>query len=214
MAVETEDEQIEAIKSWLRENGLILVIGVAVGLAALAGWHFWQRHQASQAQAGATEYQRLMSSINNGKTDDAKRIADDLVKNYAGTPYAAQGDLAMAAYLVSQHKMPAAARRLAWVSQHANGKNLKQLARLRQARVVWGEGKDAQALKLLKDGDPGRFKGLYLSLRGDILASQGKSAAASQAYKSALSALPDKDKAAKSSIQRKLKELGGSEVPS
>lgn len=209
MAIESEAEQLEAIKEWLRQNGMTLVVGVVVGLAALAGWHFWQQHQASQAQGGATQYQRLLSSIDSGKTNDAKRIADSLVKNYAGTPYAAQGDLAMASYLVNQDKLSDAEQRLAWVTAHASEKNLRSVARLRQARVLRAMGKDARALKLLASAKAGRYKPLYLELKGDILAGQGKDPAAIQAYQSALAALPKNDQAAKAPIQHKLQDLGG-----
>jgi predicted negative regulator of RcsB-dependent stress response len=213
VALDTEEERIEAIKSWFRANGLSLLLAVVIVVAAFLAWHFWQQHQASQAMEGATQYQRLMGSINAGKTGDAKRIADGLVKNYAGTPYAAQGDMTMAAYLVAHNKLPAAAKRLDWVSHHASEKNLRHLARLRQARVLRGMGKDEQAMKLLEKGDPGVYKPLYQELRGDILADQGKDKAAVKAYKTALSALPPKDNASRKNLQRKLRSLGGSGSP-
>ena len=39
---ETEEEQIEALKDWWRENGNSLLIGVAVALVAVFGFRGWQ----------------------------------------------------------------------------------------------------------------------------------------------------------------------------
>jgi predicted negative regulator of RcsB-dependent stress response len=204
----SEAERIEAIKTWWKENWPALAAGVVVALAGIIGWQFYQRHQASQAAGGFVEYQRLISSINSGKTNDATRIADSLVHSYGGTPYAAQGYLTLASYLVSQDKLKDAAKRLQWVTTHAGDKSLRHVARLRQARVVWGEGQANAALKLLHSSKPGRYRSLYKELEGDILASQGKTKEAAQAYQNALSAVPGDDAGGRAPIQQKLDNLG------
>ena len=52
---ETEEQQVDAIKQWWKDNGNTLVIGAVVGLAGLWGWRFYGdsviegQEQASQA---------------------------------------------------------------------------------------------------------------------------------------------------------------------
>jgi len=36
----TEDEQVEAIKKWWKENGTSLIVGVVLGLSVLFGWRY------------------------------------------------------------------------------------------------------------------------------------------------------------------------------
>ena len=42
----SEDEQVEAIKQWLKKNGPGIVAGIAIGLAAIGGWRWWQNYQS------------------------------------------------------------------------------------------------------------------------------------------------------------------------
>ena len=48
MAFEEYDkyEQSELVQKWLRENGLSIVVGVAIGLVGIFGWQQWRKHQA------------------------------------------------------------------------------------------------------------------------------------------------------------------------
>ena len=39
-AYETDEEKVEAIKGWWKENGISVVGGLALGLAAVFGWLF------------------------------------------------------------------------------------------------------------------------------------------------------------------------------
>ena len=40
-----EHEQSERVRSWLRSNAAGLIGGVGLGLAGIAGWHWWQGQQ-------------------------------------------------------------------------------------------------------------------------------------------------------------------------
>ena len=40
-----EHEQSERVRSWIRNNALGLVGGVALGLGAIVGWQWWQGKQ-------------------------------------------------------------------------------------------------------------------------------------------------------------------------
>ena len=39
---ETEEQQVEAVKKWWKENGVSLIVGVVMGLSAIAGWKYYQ----------------------------------------------------------------------------------------------------------------------------------------------------------------------------
>ncbi len=38
----TEEEQVEALKDWWKENGRSLLLGVALALAIVFGWKGWE----------------------------------------------------------------------------------------------------------------------------------------------------------------------------
>ena len=37
----TDEEQVEKVKAWLKENGTSIVAGVVIGLGGIFGWQFW-----------------------------------------------------------------------------------------------------------------------------------------------------------------------------
>ena len=50
----TEEEQIEAVKKFWKENGIPIVVGAALGLGGLWGWRFYNAEQL-QAQSQASD---------------------------------------------------------------------------------------------------------------------------------------------------------------
>ena len=55
---DSEKEQLEQIKSWLKENGLSIVLGIVLGLGGVYGWRGWQAHKVDVAE----EYSASLAS--------------------------------------------------------------------------------------------------------------------------------------------------------
>ena len=51
-----EHEQGERVRSWLQRNALGLIGGIALGLALIWGWNWWQQRQVSEGEAVAAQY--------------------------------------------------------------------------------------------------------------------------------------------------------------
>ncbi len=203
-----EDSELDdALQRWLKANWPALATGVVIGLLALGGWRYWQYHKTQQAQTASVQYGQLLDHLGNQKIKAASAIADRLQSGYGGTPYAAQADLAVAGYLADRGHYAQAAQRLRWVADHGSDKHLRRLARLREARALWGAGKDASALKLLQtDEKNGPYLGLFQALKGDILNSQKHYEQAREAYEMAAQNLPQ-GSPERQVVQHKLDDL-------
>src|SRR5512139_2648119 len=74
-AVEVEDltdnERAEQLRRWWSENWLWIVGGVALGLALLWGWQYWQQRQMQQAQAEEAAYSAVLDLLGAQKFDEA-----------------------------------------------------------------------------------------------------------------------------------------------
>jgi len=46
----TEEQQAEAIKSFFRDNGIALAVGVVLGLGGLYGWRAYNQHNIEVAE--------------------------------------------------------------------------------------------------------------------------------------------------------------------
>lgn len=202
-----DEEQLENLKQWWKENWMALVFGLAIGFGAIGGWQGWKAYQDRQGETASALYETAKKALEADKRDEGRPLVDQLVEQYGSTPYAAAGALRMAQSDVAADDLDAAATRLTWVIEHGRDDGIKDVARLRKARVLYAQGKHDDALKLL-DAEPASFKGLVLELRGDIQLAKGDKAAARDAYEKALGAT-EEQAANRLLLQQKLDDLAG-----
>lgn len=203
-----EQEQVDALKAWWKENGKWVVGALVVGLLGLAGTQYWKSHQSSQAAEAAKLYAEVMKQA---ATNDAKRVgdaADALVSRYGSSAYAPRAQLLAAQASLQARDVAHAKVQLQWVIEHASETGLQDTARLKLASVLLDEKKYDEALKQLDAAHPESFTGLYADLKGDVLSAQGKTAEARVAYQQAYDKT-DAQSAYRNLIQLKMDGLGG-----
>jgi len=178
-----EQEQLDTLKAWWKDNGNYLLGALLIVLVAMGGWRGWQYYQNQQSVEAATLYAGFVKQL---ESNDAKRVNDAaaaVMGQYAGTAYATRAAL-LAAQVNEQVKDVARAKtQLQWVIAHAEEASLKDVARLRLAAVLLDEKDYEGAMNLLETKHPASFDGLYADLRGDVLSAQGKKEEAKSAYK-------------------------------
>jgi predicted negative regulator of RcsB-dependent stress response len=185
-----DEAQIESLKRWWKENWIALVAGLAVGLGAIFGWEQWKNHRGNQSEQASQIYEDLKQAVGAGKTEEANAAVDRLIKDFATSPYAVDAALVLAAKAVQDKQLDQALSRLQWVAANSKDEGIQRVATLRQARVLWAQGKSDEALKLL-DGAAGDYATLYDELRGDIRLAKGDRPGAREAYEKALKAAPE-----------------------
>jgi len=203
---ESEQEQVEALKKWWRENGRLVLAGLVVGLGGVAGWNFWQSQvQAQQGQASAL-YQQVMA-VRGELPAELKARAQALLEERPGSGYAPLIALVLADRAHESGRLEDAQARLRWVMEHAGDEGLVRLARLRLGRLMLEQGRHTEALTLLDDAGSGEYAGAFLELRGDLLLAQGQREEARETYRRALQALPQ-GSTSRQRVQLKLDDLG------
>ncbi len=192
-AYRTEDEQVEALKRWWKENGTSTLLTVVVAVGGYFGWQAWQKNEQQQRAGASAQYQQLLEvameleqDANDARYATASHLVETLKDEYSGTLYAHYAALMQAKLLVDQKDLEAAQAQLRWVMDNKPEPELQQLANLRLARVLFAAGEPEQALAQMNGTDYGEFAALYYELRGDIHATQGDLEAARQDYQSAL----------------------------
>lgn len=206
MAQYEDEEQVEALKKWWRENWKALAAGLVIGVGGIVGWEGWKTHQVESAAEASRLYEELGDALEADAIEQADALAGQLKLDHADSPYAAQGALAMARHLVEHGELAAADERLNWVITRSGDDGLRRIARLRRARVLWSQDKVSDALKLLQTEDVGEFRALYAELRGDIRLASGEREQALSDYREAMDNLPP-GAANRSLLQRKLDDL-------
>ncbi|MGB0225468.1 MAG: YfgM family protein, partial [Litorivicinaceae bacterium] len=151
--LKTDEEQGEALKRWLAQNGLGLVVAIGVGVGSVLGYQQWQQHQINQQSDAAGRYQELieLSAINFADPETASdyerllTVADGLRQSHAGSNYAALGAGIVAAQAVERGDFDLAVSQLTYAETELELPELKAMTSLRLARLELelGEGDSA-----------------------------------------------------------------------
>lgn len=192
-AYRTEDEQVEALKRWWKENGTSTLLTIVVVVGGYFGWQAWTKNKQQQQAAASANYQQLLQvsmeleqDANDAGYATATHLVDTLKADYPKTLYAHYAALMQAKLLVEKNDLDAAQEQLRWVLDSDPEPQLRQLAHLRLARILFTAGEPQQALEHMNSADYGEFAPIYYELRGDIHSSLGEPDAARQDYESAI----------------------------
>ncbi|MES9902536.1 MAG: tetratricopeptide repeat protein [Sedimenticola sp.] len=182
----SEEEQVEQLKAWWKENGTSVIAGIVIGLGAVFGWQYWNQHQRSIAGQASAQFEQLNHSISNGAEELATVQAEGVISNYQDTTYAIFAALDLAKLKFQQDDAAGARVQLQWVLDNTSDPSLLQVARLRLARLLLAEG-DAEGVEALANAaSDDSYRGDFAELRGDAALLKGDKSAARQAYRQAL----------------------------
>jgi predicted negative regulator of RcsB-dependent stress response len=184
----TEEQQVEAIKTWWKENGVAVVAGLIIGFGALFGWRYYNDYRDAQAGAASSLYESVQQKIKLGQADTARQQADKIVAEYPRTPYAAMAALAAAKQAAASNNMDEAREQLQWVLDNSHQPQFLHSARLQLAAIMLNDAEYDAALSLLASAKSGGYAAAYDEMKGDILLARGDSKAAHEAYDKALQA--------------------------
>lgn len=193
-----EHEQSERVRIWIRNNAAGMIGGVALGLAAIYGWFWWQDKQTAAQQKTSDQYQAFVADIKAGKLKEAQSASASL----KGSSYAALAALDLAKAQVDGGKRDDAIATLRGVT--ADDPAIKAVASQRLARLLIDAGKNEQALTALEGIDVP----MAHDARGDALYALGRKEQARKAYEKALTGL-DEGSRLRPLIELKLTQAGG-----
>jgi predicted negative regulator of RcsB-dependent stress response len=210
MAIDDQEEyeQGEKVRNWLRNNGGSMIGGIAVGLALIAGWQWWQRKQEIHSQEAANAYTVATKSIAEGS--DEKRIDvmfQGVRTNYSNTPYASLASLRLAAHQMDRGDAKGALATLEGMGPAADPA-LADIVRLREGRLLLLLNRPADALTRIASVNDEAYAPVGDEIRGDAEHALGHDDAARRYYTNALLKLPP-EAPSRELLEMKLTEAGG-----
>lgn len=204
-----EHEQGELVQRWLRNNGSSLITGIALGLALVFAWQWWQGKGGRHQEEAASQYQVYSQALETKNAGKAKVLQAQLAAKYADTPYAQLAVLRQAAFLQSSDKTTDAIAVLQGAQATFTRPDMKEILQLRLARLQLLAGKPDLALRQLDAiGAKPLYPATAAELRGDAAAAQGKRDQARADYEQALTHL-DQAAPTRALLELKLIDAGG-----
>jgi len=183
-------EQGERVKSWLRENGSAIVMGLVLAFGLMFGFKQWQAWETSKRQQASAEYQVMAGLIKADNMDAAVSNYEILKAEYPKSAYTSMAAMMMAKSRLIAGQLDLAANDLEYAMEHAQPKPVQVIARERLARLKLSQGDTDAALKLLDDAPSTvGFEAQFSEIRGDIYTARGESEMAIASYQAALDEL-------------------------
>lgn len=198
---DTEEQQVEQIKEWFKENGKPVVAGLVICLGGIFGWRFYQDTVTEAQEAASKAYTATMTSLQEQGTD-AQSSVQSFIDANKDTEYSVLAALQLAKVQVEAEQVDGAIEQLTWAKGATSDDALKAVINYRLARLHAEQQNYQAALDDLKQISAESWKGRVAELRGDIQLSQGNNDAAYIAYTEAQQAQD-----ASQTLQMKLDDL-------
>ena len=178
----TEEEQVEQISKWLKNNGMQIVAGIAIGLSAIWGWGYYGDVQDKENENARTLYLNYVTD-----TSDTGPY-DQLLSDYGSSSYADQATLVMAKQLFDAENYNGALSLIEPLIS-SDEITISSTATLRAASVYLQMGQHESALSTLDSLSDTSFSGLVNNMKGDIYVDLGNTANAQTHYALALNSV-------------------------
>lgn len=184
----SEEERLEALKKWWKDNAKSVVVGALLGVSVILGWNAWRNSQLHKQQEASAFFQQLLKAVETKQVDSAAKLEERIIEKYQGTAYATYATLFSARQKAEAGDLAGAKRVLRDLLAIQTDDNLKNLVRLRLVHVMQALGENEEAIRLieaLKPDEVGEYQTQYEELKGDLYAALQRTAEARVAYEKA-----------------------------
>lgn len=210
----SDEEQLENLKRWWKENGLFTVATIVLCIGGYFGWDHWKANQQQQLETASELYQQMMevAIVEPGqKANDTQHrlvneLATQLKDGFSNSQYARYGALLVAKLAVEKNDLDAAAEQLRWALEDAD-EGLGLVIKLRLAKVEASRDNIDLALSMLNGVDAKTLSSAYAEARGDFYLMKGDKTSAYEAYKQASELATDLDNRVGPVLELKLNQV-------
>ena len=210
----TDEEQLENLKRWWKDNGLFTILAVVLCVGGYFGWDYWKANKQQQMESASVLYQQMMevAIVEPGQraNDTQHRLVNELAvqlkDNFGDSQYARYGALFVAKLAVEESDLDVAAEQLQWAQDGAD-EGLGLVIKLRLAKVEASRDNIDLALSMLNGVDAKTMASAYAEARGDFYLMKGERTAAYEAYEQAVALATDLDKRIAPVLQLKLNQV-------
>ncbi|MFS1985099.1 YfgM family protein [Vibrio breoganii] len=198
---DSEEQQVEAIKDWWKENGKAVILGAVIGLGGLFGWRYYQDSVVDGQEATSDAYGKSIQALQAQGLDATEQV-QTFINDNADREYAVLAALQLSQSQVAAAEYKEALAQLEWAKANTKDDAIVPVITLRVARVKAETGDIDGAIADLSAMQVAGWEGRVAELKGDLLLRNGDSEGALTAYSEAQQAAD-----ASQTIQFKLDDL-------
>lgn len=184
---ETEEQQVEAIKGFWKENGTAIIVGIGIGLAGLFGWQQYNDMMIEDKETQSIAFQSVLEGID---SEDGMLAAEAFTTENTDSGYALLTRLVAAQKAVENKDFDAAKLHLTMAVSNSPNVAIADLAKIRLARVESQLGDNVGALATLDSVQSISYSDQVQEVKGDIYVITKEFDKAQEAYAAVLAEQP------------------------
>ncbi|GAC27913.1 YfgM family protein [Brumicola pallidula] len=185
---ETEEQQVEAIKGFWKENGTAIIVAVGIALAGLFGWQQYNEMVIEGKETQSMAFQIALEGID---AEEGLTKASAFAMENTDSGYAILTSLVAAQKAVENKDFDAAQMHLNMAVSNSPSVAIADLAKVRLARVENQLGDTAGALATLDSVVSASYSDQVQEIKGDIYLAIKEFDKAKEAYDLVLAEQPD-----------------------
>tara|TARA_Y100001956_G_scaffold22634_1_gene22292 strand:- start:5485 stop:6135 length:651 start_codon:yes stop_codon:yes gene_type:complete len=178
---DSEEQQVEAIKDWWKENGKAVIFGAVLGLGGLFGWRYYQDSVTAAQEAASESYTQAVQELA-AKGAAGEAAVQGFIDANKDTQYAVLAALQLAKVQVEASNLDEALAQLEWAKTATKDEAVLAVINYRLARLKAEQGDFDAALSDLAAIADESWAGRVAEQKGDILLRKGDTQAAYAAY--------------------------------
>jgi predicted negative regulator of RcsB-dependent stress response len=184
---ETEEQQVEAIKGFWKENGTAIIVGVGIALAGLFGWQQYNDMLIEDKETQSIAFQSVLEGID---SEEGMLKAEAFIKVNSDSGYALLTSLLAAQKAVESKDFDLAKLHLNKAVSNSPNVAIADLVKIRLARVESQLGDTAGALVTLDSVQSISYSDQVQEVKGDIYVVTKEFDKAKEAYVAVLAEQP------------------------
>lgn len=178
---DSEEQQVEAIKDWWKENGKAVIFGAVIGLGGLFGWRYYQDSVTAAQEAASESYTTVIQELA-VKGADATANVQGFIEANGESQYAVLAAMQLAKAQVDAGNLDEALAQLEWAKSATKDQALLSILHYRIARIQAQQTDFDAAISELANINDESWMGRVEELKGDILLLKGDEEGAYAAY--------------------------------
>jgi predicted negative regulator of RcsB-dependent stress response len=184
-----DDDRVLVLRRWWEGNGTSLIVMLVVVIGGVIGWRWYNDYAQTRDEAASATYQRYLEARQrDAKPEEVATILATLDNDFRATVYRVFTLFYRAHDAADAANFTKAAEYLDTAVKDAKDDGLRDIARLRLARLQVQAGNADAALETLRKIGGSGFRSYVAELKGDILIGQNKPDEAREAYQAAAAA--------------------------
>lgn len=190
---ESDQHASESLYAWYNQNKVLLLVFIIILFGGTFLTQSWLEQKAINVKNASLAYSDLLKEFNSTTADENKlqHDANNIIYKYPKTPYADLAKILSAKIFVNKADIKNAALIIEGVLKHSAQPALKDISRLRLARIYLDNQQVDLAKKQLDSvSQLSKTSSLYYLLQGDVAYLEQNFESASKNYESALQFFP------------------------